>query len=124
MDACGQHMYRGKEIHQGQGAVVPSAQPAWQARKSCNHEDFNIYIYIYDLPRNKEERYQDAICESTAIASYIDPKSTASSVIAAKVWKGSAKGTVPEVFAICQGYETTNMDGFPMNIWLVVDLPI
>jgi len=70
------------------------------------------------LPRSQEERYQDAICQSTAVASCIDPKANASSVIAAKVWKGSAKGKVPEAFAICGAGAATRQrfDGFALSL--------
>ena len=55
------------------------------------------------IPRYEKERYKDAICQSTAVANHVDPKSDTTTVIAMELWKGSAKGESPKTFAICQG---------------------
>mmetsp|Transcript_22427 Transcript_22427/g.36735 ORF Transcript_22427/g.36735 Transcript_22427/m.36735 type:complete len:167 (-) Transcript_22427:548-1048(-) len=49
---------------------------------------------------SEKERYKDAICQSTAVANHVDPKSDTTTVIAMELWKGSAKGESPKTFAI------------------------
>ena len=53
--------------------------------------------------RDKAQRYEDTICQSTAIANCVEPKAQAVSVGTPQFWKCCAEGEIPKCFAICQG---------------------
>ena len=88
----------------------PHANQSWLDRNQRFSTGNAAILHTLLIPRGQEERNEDAICQRTAVANHIDPKSYATSVIAVKLWKGFAKGKSPKAFAICQGAATEKID--------------